>query len=38
MEHATCLYEDALVFTAQIDGYDVKWVLINSGNSIDILP
>lgn len=37
MEHATCIYKDALVITTEIDEYDVKRVLIDSGSSIDVL-
>lgn len=31
MEHVICLHEDALVIATEIDGYDVKRVLIDSG-------
>lgn len=37
MEHVTFLHNDALVITTEIDGYDVKRVLIDSGSSTDIL-
>lgn len=36
MEHITCPYDDALVITAETEGYDVKRVLIYSGTSIDV--
>lgn len=31
MEHVTCPHEDAIVIIADIDGYDAKIVLIDSG-------
>lgn len=37
MEHVTCSHEDALGITAEIDGYDVKRVLINLGSSTHVL-
>lgn len=37
MEHLTCSHDDVLVITAEIDGYDVKRILIDLGSSIHIL-
>lgn len=37
MKHVTCLHDDALVIIIEINGYDVKRVLINSGSSTDVL-
>lgn len=37
MKHLTCLHENALVITNEIDGYDVKSVLTDLGSSMDVL-
>lgn len=37
MKHITCPNEDTIVITAEIDGYDVKTVLIDPGSSTDVL-
>lgn len=37
MAQVTCPYEDTLAITAEIDGYDVRRVLVDSGISTDIL-
>lgn len=37
MEHVTKPHDDALVITVEINGYDVRGVLLNSENSKDIL-
>lgn len=33
MEHVTYLHDDALVISAEIDGYNVKLMLIDSSSS-----
>lgn len=35
--HVTCPHEDALVVTTEIDGYDVKRIIIDSGSSRGVL-
>lgn len=37
MEHVTFPHEEFLVITSEIDGYDVKWLLIDSGSSTNVL-
>lgn len=37
MEPVICPYEDTLDIIAEIDGYDVKRVLLDSGIAMDVL-
>lgn len=37
MEHVTCPHDDALVFTGEIDEYEMKRILIDSGSSTYVL-
>lgn len=37
MEHVTCPHDNVLVIIAEINEYNVKRVLIDSGSSIDVL-
>lgn len=37
LEHVTCHHEDVLVVTIEIDVFDVKRIIIDSGSSTDVL-